>query len=162
MKKTLVNIFGRNSIPIKILAILLFALKIFKSMSCVKKNKIKFFIKAFKDKCIFEFCLLKDNKNITRFFDRKYQFNYRDWFSININVWQKTLNPIEKIKYLEIGSFEGRSAVFVASLNNVKEITCVDTFQGSDEHNHIDFDLVYKNCLGNLNKSNKPFNLIKN
>jgi len=50
----------------------------------------------------------------------------------------------------EIGSFEGQSAVFVGELNNVKEVTCVNTFEGSDEHNNINFDLVF-----NLNLSHQ-------
>ena len=71
-------------------------------------------------------------------FEKKYQFDYSDWFTTNIDVWKKFLSPLKEIKYLEIGSFEG-----------------------SDEHNDVNFDLVYKNCLENLKKSNTPFNLIK-
>ena len=76
-----------------------------------------------------------------------------EWgFSKNINIWKNYLIPLKEIRYLEIGSFEGRSAVFVGELNNVKELTCVDTFKGSDEQKNINFDLVYKNCSDNLKK----------
>ena len=52
-----------------------------------------------------------DNEKI--YFKNKYQFNYDDWFSGNINIWKNYLIPLKEIRYLEIGSFEGRSAVFV-------------------------------------------------
>ena len=68
---------------------------------------------------------------------------------------------MKNIRYLEIGSFEGRSAVFAGEMDNVKEITCVDTFEGNDEHNNINFDIVYKNCSENLNKLKIPYNLVK-
>ena len=58
----------------------------------------------------------------------KYQFDYDEWFSANMNIWKNYLMLLKEIKYLEIGSFEGRSAVFVGELNNVEEVTCVDTF----------------------------------
>jgi hypothetical protein len=67
-----------------------------------------------------------DNEKI--YFKNKYQFDYDDWFSANMNIWKNYLMLLKEIKYLEIGSFEGRSAVFVGELNNVEEVTCVDTF----------------------------------
>ena len=135
--------------------------KVLKALSLSKNDRLKIISKAIKDKYFFEFYLNKDNKDIIRYFEKKYQFDYSDWFTTNIDVWKKFLSPLKEIKYLEIGSFEGRSAVFVGELENVKEITCIDSFEGSDEHNDVNFDLVYKNCLENLNKLNTPFNLIK-
>ena len=163
MKKIFISIFGNQSKIIKIIAIIkfFFNFKFWKALSFLKVDKLNFFFKAIKDKYIFEFYLLKDNQNTIEYFTKKYQFNYNDWFSLNINVWQNYLILLKEIKYLEIGSFEGRSAVFMGELNNVEEITCVDTFQGSDELNNINFDLVYKNCSENLKKLNKPYNLIK-
>lgn len=67
-----------------------------------------------------------DNEKI--YFKNKYQFDYDEWFSANMNIWKNYLMLLKEIKYLEIGSFEGRSAVFVGELNNVEEVTCVDTF----------------------------------
>jgi len=163
MKKTLIFIFGRHSKIVKILSIIKFCFnfKFWKALSLSKVDKFNFLFKAIKDKFIFEFYLLKDNQNIIEHFTKKYQFIYDDWFSININVWKNYLTPLKEIKYLEIGSFEGRSAVFVGELNNVKEVTCVDIFEGSHKHNNINFDLVYKNCSENLKKLNIPNNLIK-
>lgn len=70
---------------------------------------------------------------------RGYQFT-QDWFSINIPVWQQQLVRfinISDLKVLEIGSWEGRSTCWL--LDNIlihpsARITCVDTFEGSVEH----------------------------
>ncbi|EKQ68910.1 glycosyl transferase [Leptolyngbyaceae cyanobacterium JSC-12] len=70
---------------------------------------------------------------------RGYQFT-QDWFSINIPVWRQHLAcfiNIPDLKVLEIGSWEGRSTCWL--LDNIlthpsARITCVDTFEGSVEH----------------------------
>ena len=65
-----------------------------------------------------------------------YQFT-QDWFSHNIPVWEQlaTLLP-ERKSFLEIGSFEGRSAVWIIEnmMNPGDWIDCVDTWEGSEEH----------------------------
>lgn len=63
-----------------------------------------------------------------------------DWFSGNIPTWTEALRPykgVEGISMLEIGSFQGRSAVWL--LENIlthptARLDCVDTFEGSVEH----------------------------
>lgn len=61
----------------------------------------------------------------------------QDWFSHNIPVWEQlaTLLP-ERKSLLEIGSFEGRSAVWIIEnmMNPGDWIDCVDTWEGSEEH----------------------------
>jgi predicted O-methyltransferase YrrM len=72
-----------------------------------------------------------------------------DWFSGNIPVWNIVFESYKNkpnLKVLEVGSFQGRSTVWL--LENVlthatSEITCVDTFEGSVEHN----DDLKKNLL---------------
>lgn len=91
----------------------------------------------------------------------KCSFDYPDWFSRNINIWNKLLRNLEEIDYLEVGTFEGRSAIFVGKLNNTKKITCVDHFEGSDEHKEINFDVVFANCKKNLSTLNVKNDLIK-
>jgi hypothetical protein len=82
-----------------------------------------------------------------------YNFSYEDWFSDHESIWYNLFKKQnlfkKKINYLEIGSFEGRSTIFV--LNNLKnaKINIVDTFSGSDEHHEINFVKVYKNFLKN-------------
>lgn len=62
-----------------------------------------------------------------------------DWFSHNIGNWQKWLSRYvgKPVHALEIGCFEGRATTWL--LANVlthpeSTITCIDTFEGSDEH----------------------------
>ena len=90
-----------------------------------------------------------------------YSFNYTDWFGDNINVWKKYLSNLSNFNYLEIGTFEGRSSVYVGQFKNCNKILCIDTFKGSDEHKEIDFSKVYENCKKNLNKIRKPAELLK-
>ena len=90
------------------------------------------------------------------------KFDFPDWFSIKIPILIHHLNKNKfsntKIEILEIGSFEGRSSLFFInyfkkklSIKNVK-ITCVDTWEGSNEdmHKNISFDQVEKNFDQNL------------
>lgn len=68
----------------------------------------------------------------------EYQFT-QDWFSHNIPVWEQlaTLLPQgQERSFLEIGSFEGRSAVWIIEnmMNPGDWIDCVDTWEGSEEH----------------------------
>lgn len=78
-----------------------------------------------------------------------------DWFSPNINNL-KTLvqgNEHAPLRILEIGSFEGRSTVFLAHHFPKSTITAVDTWQGSAEHQgNSDIDFVQA-------KSNFDFNI---
>ena len=63
-----------------------------------------------------------------------------DWFSEQISWWEKQLLRFKgkpNLHFLEIGSFEGRSAIWL--LENIltdssSTITCIDTFGGSPEH----------------------------
>jgi predicted O-methyltransferase YrrM len=82
--------------------------------------------------------------------EQKYIFTV-DWFSHNIPSWDIYLNNFKNkpnLNFLEIGSFQGRSTVWL--LENIltdenSSITCIDTFEGSIEH-HI----YLKNELINL------------
>ena len=161
MKKILIFLFGHQSKIVKYWSIFKDSYRMLKViLPLVKSNKLEFCFKIIKSHNYLKFQSNLNNKK--EYFKNKYQFNYDDWFSDNMNVWEYYLKNLKEIKYLEIGSFEGRSAVFVGELNNVKEVTCVDTFEGGDEHNNINFDLVYKNCSKNLKKLNISYNLIKN
>lgn len=63
-----------------------------------------------------------------------------DWFSEQIPWWEEQLARLKgkpNLHFLEIGSFEGRSAVWL--LENIltdvsSSLTCIDTFGGSPEH----------------------------
>lgn len=60
----------------------------------------------------------------------------RDWTSHHIPVWEQLLRERahEPLRVLEIGSFEGRSALFFLQFLPNCHLTCIDTFEGSVEH----------------------------
>ncbi len=72
-----------------------------------------------------------------------YQFT-QDWFSRNIAIWQQTLTCLAntpELKALEIGSWEGRSTCWLLEnilTHETARITCIDTFEGSVEHQFYD------------------------
>ena len=66
-----------------------------------------------------------------------------DWFTGNIPIWldafnQFKFNPNSPINILEIGSWEGLSALFLAERFPKAQMTCVDTWEGADEHKNLD------------------------
>lgn len=84
---------------------------------------------------------------------RNYKFT-TDWFSYNIPVWQQVFKKfahLPDLNFLEIGSWEGRTACWM--LENVltdesSKITCIDTFKGSVEHQ--DFADEFLDSLGSI------------
>jgi predicted O-methyltransferase YrrM len=75
-----------------------------------------------------------------------------DFFSLNAFDWKKNLKKYKNknVKYLEIGSFEGISAFFINKHLKLKEIHCVDTWEGSPEHDEIDFKNIELNFDNNI------------
>jgi len=74
-------------------------------------------------------------------FIKKENFN-QDWFSWNASVWLDIFDNYNlrsrPIRALEIGSFEGLSACFLLQQLPQAHLTCVDTWEGSDEHKGLD------------------------
>lgn len=67
-----------------------------------------------------------------------YQFT-QDWFSWAPQVWTQLIPMLpERKAFLEIGSFEGRSTVWI--IENMMEdggyIDCIDTWGGGEEHSN--------------------------
>jgi predicted O-methyltransferase YrrM len=66
-------------------------------------------------------------------YDREYDF-HEDWFTLNIPVWSKLLAPFKdapNLRYLEIGVWEGRSAIWMLEnilTNESSAMTAVDLF----------------------------------
>lgn len=59
-----------------------------------------------------------------------------DWLTHNLREWENVLTPLKDApaRVLEIGSFEGRSAVFFLEFLAQSAVTCIDTFEGGEEH----------------------------
>ena len=89
----------------------------------------------------------KSKKIENKIYDQFQSQNYNEkWFCNNLNFLSVNFKNIKNIKnILEIGSYEGRSAIFFLKNFSDSNITCVDTWSGSDEHNSINFQLIEKN-----------------
>lgn len=59
-----------------------------------------------------------------------------DWTTHNFPAWSCMLSHYDgrEIRILEIGSWEGRSALYFLNRLPLSKITCIDTWQGSEEH----------------------------
>src|SRR5262247_2131435 len=60
-----------------------------------------------------------------------------DWSSGNFTLWRRVFSPLrgKPLRIVEIGSWEGRSAIFFANFFERATITCIDTFSGGSDHN---------------------------
>jgi predicted O-methyltransferase YrrM len=58
-----------------------------------------------------------------------------DWASGNFTLWRRALSPLraEPLRIVEIGSWEGRSAIFFLNFFPRSSIVCIDTFGGNPE-----------------------------
>jgi hypothetical protein len=75
------------------------------------------------------------------------------WFCNNLNFLSSSFKDIISIKnILEIGSYEGRSAIFFLNNFIYSNIHCIDTWSGSDEHDNFDFSVIEKNFDSNTSR----------
>ena len=87
--------------------------------------------------------------------DTNYKFS-ADWFSSKIPPWIKFVKfpKNREIKILEIGSFEGRSAVFILTNWPNSRVDCVDPW--------LDYtEVPFKSGMGGLSEKNFDFNTMK-
>ena len=72
----------------------------------------------------------------------EYQYT-QDWFKWAPPVWSQLIPHLpERKNFLEIGSFEGRSAVWIIEnmMEDGGEIVCIDTWEGGAEHVNGEMD----------------------
>ena len=117
------------------------------------------------------FTILDKQDNFINSIYKSYNFEFPDWFSNKIPIFIYSLDKYKfdnKVDILEIGSFEGRSSIFFLNyfkrkipITNIN-LTCVDTWMGSNEtfHEKIDFNRVEKNFDTNIEYFSK--NIKKN
>jgi predicted O-methyltransferase YrrM len=75
--------------------------------------------------------------------EMSYQFS-ADWFTHNSNNFVAAKRVLPSIKnILEVGSFEGLSAVWMTKnlLEDGGDIVCIDTWSGGEEHKAIGMDM---------------------
>ena len=134
MKKIIFLIKNKSKINIIIIFLIQKFLNIF-----IKKK-----IKSFKKR---NQIFLK-NKRITN-----------DYFSMHSYNFFKYLNFLEgNFNYLEIGTYEGNSAMFVANTFPKSKVYCVDNWNKTEEYGDQNFDIVEKNFDYNTSSFN---NIIK-
>jgi len=83
----------------------------------------------------------------------EYKFT-KDWFEWAPEVWTQLIPLLPARKsFLEIGSFEGRSTVWIVEnmMNPGDWIDCVDTWEGGEEHAEEDMGSVEKRFKYNVN-----------
>ena len=79
-----------------------------------------------------------------------------DFFSTNVYYFYKYINSYKKFNYLEIGSYEGCSAVYLANRFKDIKIFCVDIWKKpKEEYNeNLNFNDIEKNF--DINSKNYP------
>lgn len=90
----------------------------------------------------------------------KFRFT-KDWFSKNIPFLKRNI-PAKTKNILEIGSYEGRSTIWFHK-NYLKKggtITCIDTFQGSIEHQGENNTALFERFNNNLKAAKVNYNVI--
>lgn len=73
-----------------------------------------------------------------------YEFT-NDWFGINEPVWSNMVTEMKPRRYLEVGAYEGQSAVFMienCARHGAFELACIDTWAGGIEHNPAEMSAV--------------------
>jgi predicted O-methyltransferase YrrM len=81
----------------------------------------------------------------------EYQFT-KDWFNWAPEVWTQLIPLLsDRLNFLEIGSFEGRSAAWIVEnmMEDEGNIQCVDTWEGGEEHSAEDMAAVEARFLHN-------------
>ena len=85
----------------------------------------------------------------------EYKFT-KDWFHWAPEVWTQLIPMIPgepgDRQFLEIGSFEGRSSVWIAEnmMQDGDELRCIDTWEGGEEHGAEDMGTVEDRFRHNL------------
>ena len=161
-KNIIFLIGGRNFFIFKFLKSIYFSFQIYiKSFSLIKSRKFMILKKIIYSSIFVNFNPVKSEE--IKSFNNKYAFKFNDWFNNNFNVWKKFLLDIPNFKYLEIGTFEGRSALFVSEFN-CEKIVCVDPYIEYNETEQYNFKMsdVFESVNEKFKKIiNKDIELIR-
>ncbi len=83
-----------------------------------------------------------------------------DYFSIYTYYWQNILNKyFDQLSYLEIGSWEGNSALYILKNFKTKKVVCVDIWKDKD-HSDIQ-ERNFRNFKSNMKIFKKRFQMHK-
>ena len=83
----------------------------------------------------------------------KFEFD-ENWHDNQVPVLKEKFLPLwegkKDLRALEMGSFEGRSTAWWLDNMDIKEMVCIDTWEGGEEHSHIDMNKVFENFKANV------------
>ena len=126
-------------------------------------KKFFFLYKSKTSKSIYLIFVITKFKNI--FLKKKIKFNKKnhinflkkkdithDYFSSHAFNFLSVLSKFKNFKYLEIGSFEGNSAMFVAKNFPNSDIYCIDNWSGTEEYKDLKFTTVESNFDNNMSE----------
>jgi predicted O-methyltransferase YrrM len=88
----------------------------------------------------------------------EYQFT-KDWFGWAPPVWEQLIPMLpggpHLRTFLEIGSFEGRSSVWIMEnmMHDGEHLICIDTWEGGEEHSEEDMKAVKARFDHNVQKA---------
>ena len=92
-----------------------------------------------------------------------YQFT-KDWFHWAPDIWTHLIPMLPERReggreFLEIGSFEGRSAVWIMEnmMQDGDHLTCVDTWEGGEEHSEEDMEAAHARFCHNMEVAQAKF-----
>ena len=118
-----------------------------------KKSNFKVILSFFLDRL--KHPIYKKNKKLSKKMHMEYLKSKNittDYFSINTFYWKQILKILPRdFKYLEIGSWEGNSALFILTNFNVKNVVCVDIWED------INFKDIQKSNYENYKKNIEEF-----
>lgn len=118
----------------------------------VKTRKLKKKIKNYKIFNEFEE-IIKNKKFSTKWFLNNYKI-FGFFFPSDFN---------KKFNYLEIGSFEGMSALFIVSFWKNSNVTCIDTWKvNNDKSQILNYDFTNIEQTFKKNLENYDINIVKN
>lgn len=87
-----------------------------------------------------------------------YEFT-QNWFQYAEHIWPELIKHLPERKggrrYLEIGSFEGRSAVWIIEnmMSTGDQLVCVDTWEGGEEHANVDMAAAEARFEANIQRA---------
>ena len=86
----------------------------------------------------------------------------RDYFSINAYYWKKILNINfkKKFSYLEIGSMEGNSTLFILKNFSTDKVICVDLWDHQNKFKKL-AKKIFNNFLENLKDFKEKYSYFK-
>jgi len=107
---------------------------------------------------------IQSNKKKYRKLHQAYLQNKRtstDYFSINAYYWNHIIKKhFKEISYLEIGSWEGNSALYVLKNHKTKKVYCVDVWDKDINYQEL-YAKNFKNFLFNMEEFKGRFSFFK-